>query len=402
MNHASKTIRIGQTLLPNRLMKSAMSEQLGDSKHNPKPELARLYRTWAEGGTGLLVTGNIMISSDALAEPSNIVLDDSSNLAAFRYWTSATQHFSSQLWAQLNHPGKQSSKFLSKAPLAPSAIALQGSHKKGFNAPLEMTEAQIQKVIRQFAISAKLAKDVGFDGVQLHAAHGYLINQFLSPTHNQRVDHWGGAVANRMFFLLNVYHACREAVGDDFPISVKLNSSDFEPGGYNENDCLAVMKALETAGVDMIELSGGTYEVAAMMGEQTHSERNLCFSQFARQVKQEISIPIAVTGGFRSSQHIQETLAEGVDLIGLGRPLTVEPSFSKLVVNGDSVDMQTPTPTTGYQRIDQAIMVHLIWFEVQIHRLSKGLKPNLKLSAWSSAWHMLKMIGLNAFKPRRI
>ena len=156
---------------------------------------------------------------------------------------------------QINHPGKQSPKSLSKEPVAPSAIPLSGGVAVAFNPPRALTEEEILDLIKRFGNTARIAK-AGFTGVQIHSAHGYLVNQFLSPHHNQREDQWGGNAENRMRFLMEVYHEMRRQVGDDFPIGIKLNSADFQRGGFTEEESMQVLKTIDEAGIDLIEISG--------------------------------------------------------------------------------------------------------------------------------------------------
>ncbi|MEC8429016.1 MAG: NADH:flavin oxidoreductase/NADH oxidase family protein, partial [Pseudomonadota bacterium] len=241
----------------NRLFKSAMSEQLADADHNPSGKLFKLYQTWAEGGIGICVSGNIMVDRNALGEPKNVVLDEQSNLDRFRRWASAATQNGTEFWAQLNHPGKQIPNFLNKQPVAPSAIPLGNGLDKAFNCPRELTDNEIEAIIQRFATSAKLAQQAGFTGVQIHSAHGYLVNQFLSPHHNRRTDRWGGPLENRMRFLMEIYHNIRKAVGEDFPVAIKLNSADFQKGGFSEEDFLLVVQELDKLGIDLIEVSGG-------------------------------------------------------------------------------------------------------------------------------------------------
>ena len=256
----------------NRLMKSAMSEQLGDKAHNPKPGLETVYRMWAEGGLGISVTGNIMVDRMALGEPANVILDEQSDLASFQRWAEAGKAGGCAIWAQLNHPGKQIPNFLNKQPVAPSAIPLGGRVGKGFNCPRALSDDEIHIIIQRFATAAKLAKQAGFDGVQIHGAHGYLVSQFLSPRHNQRDDHWGGDRTRRMNFLREVYQAIRVEVGDDYPVGIKLNSADFMKDGFSEVESMGVVKALEAMRIDLIEISGGTYESPSMMGHKVADE----------------------------------------------------------------------------------------------------------------------------------
>lgn len=258
-------------VLKNRLAKAAMSEQLADGRHDPAAGLERLYRTWAAGNIGLLISGNIMIDRDHLGEAKNIVLDEDSSLAAFQRWTLAGREHGTHFWAQLNHPGKQTPKMLTREPLAPSAIALGRGLERAFNTPRAMNEADIADVICKFARSALLAREAGFTGVQIHGAHGYLVSQFLSPRHNQRSDRWGGSFENRMRFVLEVYRAIRVAVGADFPVAIKLNSADFQKGGFSEEESMLVVEALAREGIDLVEISGGTYESPAMVGRRPRS-----------------------------------------------------------------------------------------------------------------------------------
>lgn len=160
---------LGKVKIRNRFFKSAMSEQLGDDNHNPEPSLSTVYKRWVDGGVGICVTGNIMIDRNGLGEPKNIVLDEKSDLAAFKKWTSAATHDDAHLWAQLNHPGKQSPSFLSKEPIAPSAIPLGAAFEKTFNTPRALKEDEIWSIVNMFTTPAKLAKEVGFTGLQIHS-----------------------------------------------------------------------------------------------------------------------------------------------------------------------------------------------------------------------------------------
>ncbi|HIA48760.1 MAG TPA: hypothetical protein EYN96_12530 [Candidatus Hydrogenedentes bacterium] len=232
--------------IKNRFCKSAMSEGLGTREHNPKPDLAVLYQTWAEGGIGLCATGNVMIDRTALGEPGNVVLDEESDLSEFRRWAREGSVNDTQLWMQSNHPGKQIPNLVCKEPVAPSAIGLEAGLEKGFNVPRALEESEIEAIIQKFATSARLAKECGFGGVQIHGAHGYLVSQFLSSRHNQRDDQWGGLIENRMGFVLAVLEAIRGEVGEEYPIGIKLNSADFMNDGL-EYGVLCVSSA---AGVE--------------------------------------------------------------------------------------------------------------------------------------------------------
>ena len=395
----------GKTELKNRLFKSAMSEQLADAAHNPTIELVRLYQTWAEGGIGLSMTGNVMIDASALGEPSNVVLNENSDLASFKRWADAGKVNGSQIWMQLNHPGKQIPAALSKQPLAPSAIPLGAGLEKAFNPPRAMSNEEIWGAINAFATSAKLAKQAGFDGVQIHGAHGYLVSQFLSSRHNQRSDEWGGTAEKRMRFVLAVYRAIREQVGESYPVGIKLNSADFMQGGFSEEESMQVVQALQAAGIDLIEISGGTYESPTMMDQdmkESTRKREAFFIDYAEKVRKLVDVPLVVTGGFRSTAGMNQALASGaVDMVGLARPLSVMPDMPNQAIASEGFSMQITPPTTGVAAVDKLVMLGITWYEAQLARIGRGLQPKPKLSAWGVVFSTLSRIGLHAFRQRR-
>lgn len=384
---------IGSLTVRNRLFKPAMSEQLADRNGNPRPELAALYRRWAKGGIGMMSTGNIMVDRGFLGEPSNVVLDEHSDPEAFRQWVKGAHASGTAFIAQLNHPGKQVPKFLHSQPMAPSPIAIQGPLANGFNPPREMTSEDIQRVIGQFATAARMVKEVGFDGVQLHGAHGYLLNQFLSPRHNRRKDEWGEPTR----FPLAVYRAVRAAVGDDFPVIIKLNSSDFEKGGYSEADAIEVMKQFEAAGIDAIEVSGGTYEAQAMMGEGR--SKGAYFIEFARGAKSQLQIPVIVTGGFQTRDQVVSALNDGVDMVGIGRALILDPDMPGKIIAGDDSEFRNHMRRSAWRYLDSISM--LSWFELQMLRIARGQQPVPDMHVSRAAWHAITHIGFKAFAPRR-
>jgi len=407
--HSPLSLKNG-VVIKNRFLKSATSEQLGDKKHNPKPALAQAYRRWAKGGTGLSVSGNIMIDRTALGEPKNVVLDGQSDLSAFKQWTAGGTENGTHFWAQLNHPGKQSPFILSKQPVAPSAVALRGGIEKGFNTPRALTENEILDLIKKFATAARLSKEVGFTGVQIHGAHGYLVSQFHSPHHNRRSDRWGGSMQNRMRFVLEIYKAMRAEVGDGFPIGIKLNSADFQKGGFTQAESMQVIEALTKAGIDLIEISGGTYESPAMMGADKRSKpqkdstkkREAYFLSYAEQVREVSDIPLVVTGGFRSSAGMRDAIASGAtDMVGLARPIILYPDIPNNAMADAGYEVDLKEPTTGSKVVDTMTMMALIWFEEQIHMMGKGKEPNPNLSAWKAAFNNSLRMGGAAFKPRR-
>lgn len=387
----------------NRLFKSAMSEQLADADHNPSGKLFKLYQTWAEGGIGICVSGNLMVDRNALGEPKNVVLDEQSNLDRFRDWASAATQNGTEFWAQLNHPGKQIPNFLNKQPVAPSAIPLGNGLDKAFNCPRELTENEIEAIIQRFATSAKLAQQAGFTGIQIHSAHGYLVNQFLSPHHNRRTDRWGGPLENRMRFLMEIYHNIRKAVGDDFPVAIKLNSADFQKGGFSEEDFLLVVQELDKLGIDLIEVSGGNYENPEMMGKESTAKREAFFIDQASKARGVLkNTVLVVTGGFRSAKAMNQALAEGVvDAIGIARPLAVYPDLPNKLIADHDHSIRLKKLTTGSKTLDKFSMVDLVWYEHQMDRIGSGKRAKPNQSSWYSVLRNFKDIGSYAWKKRR-
>jgi 2,4-dienoyl-CoA reductase-like NADH-dependent reductase (Old Yellow Enzyme family) len=389
----------------NRFFKSAASEQLGDRDRNPKPGLATLYGTWAEGGSGLVMTGNVMVDRSALGEPFNVVLDDESDLDGFRAWAKAGTKDGTHLWMQLNHPGKQSPKQVSPEPVAPSAVPLGDALSAGFNPPRALTEAEIEAIIARFARAAALAKETGFTGVQIHGAHGYLVSQFLSPHHNRRTDQWGGSLENRMRFVLEIYAAIRAATGPDYPIGIKLNSADFQKGGFSEEDSMQVVKALSEAGIDLIEISGGTYEAPAMMKgkreevKESTRKREAYFLQYAAELRKTVNVPLVVTGGFRSSAGMEDALESGAtDMVGLCRPLILKPDLPNAAIADPDFRYDLKEPSTGIRMLDMMTMIGLTWYEGQLWRLSKGKPASTSLPPKLVA---LAIIWKSIIRPRQ-
>ncbi len=389
----------------NRLFKSAMSEQMATRDNAPTEELIHLYRTWAEGGIGLLVTGNVMIDRGALGEPKNVVLDNESDLDLFRQWATAGTGNQTQLWMQLNHPGKQIPNILCKEPVAPSAVSLGNGLEGMFNTPRELTEAEIKDIIQRFAFAANKAKECGFSGVQIHGAHGYLVNQFLSPHHNRRQDQWGGSLENRMRFLIEIYRAIRALVGDNYPVGIKLNSADFQKGGFSEEESMQVISRLQEEGINLIEVSGGNYEHSAMMGNEVKEstlKREAYFLDYAEKASKLLSIPFIVTGGFRSAEAMNNALESGAtDMIGIARPLAVDPFLPNKLLSNNNHAIELKKLTTGFAKLDFMAMLDLNWYEQQMARIGKGKGPNPNMGAWTSVFKTFGALGAHAFRRRR-
>ncbi|WP_182379372.1 NADH:flavin oxidoreductase/NADH oxidase family protein [Nocardioides sp. WS12] len=397
--------------LPNRIAKAALSEALGDAGNSPDERLVTLYRRWAQGGYGLLITGNIMVDRNHLGEPGNVVIEDDRALAQLTEWTKAAHDGGAAIFAQLNHPGRQSNLLaVGHTPVAPSPVALA---MPGAATPRELTAAEIEDIIDRFATSAAVCEEAGFDGVQLHAAHGYLITQFLSPLTNLRTDEWGGTPERRMRFLIEVVRRVRQRVSPGFAVSVKLNSADFQRGGFTEADSRAVVAALASESVDLIEVSGGNYESPAMGGSAASSTRarEAYFLEYARSVRGEAgAVPIAVTGGFRTRSAMEEAVNAGdCDLVGMARPTVTTTDAAHGILDGSTSVLETHEIQAGMRKLlgrvtdVQALdgFLNISWNVDQLHRLARGLEPDLDRGALATAVAMVRRNGRVSFRPKR-
>lgn len=390
-------------VIKNRILKSAMSEIMGDPEHGPTPELSRLYGRWADGGTGLLVTGNVMVDRRALGEPCNVVIEDDRHVEALSAWADAGKRNGAHIWMQLNHPGRQSPAFLSPTPVAPSALPYTSDLKRVFNTPRALTEVEIVEIINRFARAADTAKRAGFTGVQIHAAHGYLVSQFLSPLYNHRQDQWGGTISGRMRFALEIYRAIRREVGAEFPVGIKINSSDFKRDGFTEDDALDVIKALSDEGIDLVEISGGNYEAPAMMGgAKGKADAAPYFLAFATRAAKAVVAPVVLTGGFRTGAMMQSALSDtGVAMVGLARPLVVDPELPQKVLAERPYTSPVRPLTTGFKGLDRIAMLEITWYENQMRYLGKGKDPRPDEHVFKTVWRILTGMGAVAFKRRR-
>jgi 2,4-dienoyl-CoA reductase-like NADH-dependent reductase (Old Yellow Enzyme family) len=320
-------------IVPNRLAKAAMEETLADAGQMPGPRIQRLYRRWAEGGAGLLITGNVMVDRRALTGPGTIALEKDTPLAPFAAWAREARAHGAQVWMQISHPGRQVLANMGGLAWAPSAVALDlGKHSKLFAQPVAMQEADIADVIERFAATAQAAERAGFTGVQIHGAHGYLVSQFLSPLTNRRTDAWGGSLANRARLLLEIVRAVRARVAPGFCVAVKLNSADFQRGGFSEDDAKQVLAMLNAEPVDLVELSGGSYESPAMQGSTADGRtlaREAYFLEFARELAKVATMPLMTTGGIARRAIAEQVLAGGVDVVGLATALAAVPDLPR-------------------------------------------------------------------------
>jgi 2,4-dienoyl-CoA reductase-like NADH-dependent reductase (Old Yellow Enzyme family) len=372
-------------ILPNRLVKSAMSERLGTTNNHPTQKLEKLYRRWANGGIGLCITGNVMIDGRALGEPNNVVVENENDLEMLKRWALAGTEHGTQLWMQINHPGKQAPRGLNLETVSPSAVPFRSDMTRYFAVPRELKEQEIEDIIFQFGRTARIAKKAGFSGVQIHGAHGYLVSQFLSPHHNRRTDRWGGTPKNRRRFVLEVLREIRLQVGSAFPIGIKLNSADFQRGGFSEEESIDAIHDLANEGIDLVEISGGTYEAPVMTGRKRSEstvQREAYFLEFAEKARDAVRVPFMLTGGFRTSERMANAVTSGaVDLIGLARPLAIEPDLPSRILKGLKARQIIRPIITGIKMIDRRSIMEITWYTRQLCRMGNGNDPKPNDSA---------------------
>ncbi|WP_314023317.1 NADH:flavin oxidoreductase/NADH oxidase family protein [Gemella sanguinis] len=392
------------TTIKNRFFKSAMSEGMGTRDFQPKKNIATLYKRWAEGGTGLIITGNIMVDPKGTAEPGNIVFDKNSNMEILKDWAKQGQQHGAKVMVQLNHPGKQAPKTIAKETVAPSAVPLGNGLNKLFSTPRALTTSEVEELVQKFVTSAKVAKEAGFSGVQIHAAHGYLISQFLSPHDNRRTDKYGGSLENRMRFLKEIYLGMREELGKNFTIGIKINSTDFKEDGLTEEDSLKTIIELANLGLDFVEISGGTYERPAMMGATSKSTNQVFFAEYSKKLKQKIEIPVVVTGGIRSINAMNTLLNDNTtDFIGIARPLTIDPNIPNKIKQGTYTIVETTRVSTGVKKLDKIFgsLLGIVYYQVLMQNIAKGKEPKATKNAWPSLIQAVYNQGLAVLFPQR-
>ena len=383
---AEEMILPNGSILSNRIAKSAMSENLSNKHHEPTPVLIDVYKKWAKSGAGLLITGNIMIDSKAIGEPRNVVVENRKNFELLKEWAKSVKGTTTHLWAQINHPGRQAMEQINSDLKAPSAVPLKSGGRKGATkkTPTALNESEILAIIEAFGNTAIILKDAGFSGVQIHGAHGYLVSQFLSPYSNVRTDIWGGSLENRARFVIEVYRKIRARVGSGFPIGIKLNSADYQKGGFSEEESMEVVKILSNEGIDLIEISGGTYEAPAMMGKRKEStiKREVYFMDYIQKARKITNTPLMLTGGFRTTAVMKDAIVSNqLDIIGIARPFAVYPNIGNEIINESRTNFNTEIKKTGFKGIDG--VMNIIWYESQIKRLGKGKVPKPDLNPWA-------------------
>ncbi|ODA35725.1 NADH:flavin oxidoreductase [Veronia pacifica] len=387
-----------------------MTEGLANIHGRANKRHTTLYKRWAEGGTGLLITGNAMVDHRFLERPGNVVLTAENGTEHLTDWAKAGQTNDTHIWTQISHPGRQCARIVSMTPQSPSEVKLDILNN--FGKPKAMTEEDIQLAIQNYITAAKLSIESGFTGVQIHGAHGYLISQFLSPVTNKRDDQWGGSLENRARFLLEVVRGVREALGPKTPVAVKLNSADFQKGGFTLDESAKVAVWLADSGIDLLEISGGTYEHVSFVGgkgddstadapqvekRESTRKREAYFLEYAEVIQKALAscslrVPLLVTGGFRSREMMEQAVAEmGIDMVGLARPLCIDPDFSNKLLSKDVDQLPDPVLTLGTGWFGPTSssnsmrtlnsQAEVTWYYRQILRLSKGQMPKATVKA---------------------
>jgi 2,4-dienoyl-CoA reductase-like NADH-dependent reductase (Old Yellow Enzyme family) len=307
----------------------------------PSEAYTHLYQRWGEGSIGVIVAGNMMIRYDAVEAFGNPILcDDHDNrVASFRKVSAAAKAYGSLFIAQLSHPGRQGSATLNPNPVSASDVQLEMAWAGNwFAKPRALTVPEIKEMVRWWGEAARLCYEAGFDGVQIHCAHGYLLAQFLSLTTNKRIDEYGGSFENRCRIIFEIIDEVRRVVPDrKFIVCVKLNSVEFQPGGQTPEDCRNLCLKLEEAGIDFLDLSGGTFEGRAFEHKKESTRaREAYFIEFAEAIRPMLKKTVLyVTGGFRTASGMAGAVrSEACDGIGIGRPLGAEPYLCKEILEG--------------------------------------------------------------------
>lgn len=388
------------TSIPNRIAKAAMEESLATVENAPSKALLNLYKSWADGGSGLLISGNVMVDRSALTGAGAVVLEDDQQLDKFKKWASIGKSGGARFWLQLNHPGRQMPANLQQQTWGPSEVPVDlGGLSKHFNAPKEMTSEIIDEVIQRFAHSSYLAELASFDGVEIHAAHGYLLSQFLSPLTNKRTDMWGGSLENRARLLIEIVKHIRDKVSPTFSVAVKLNSADFQRGGFTTGEAKQVVSWLNRLKVDLVELSGGSYEAPAMQGRARDGRtlaREAFFLEFATEIKKVAQMPIMITGGIKRKMVAEKVLTSGVDMVGIATALAIEPNTPNYWKNGKEIVPEL-SPIT-WENKPLASLANMAMVRYQLTLLSKNKKTRPDIYPF---WALVKQQLGDIFRARR-
>jgi 2,4-dienoyl-CoA reductase-like NADH-dependent reductase (Old Yellow Enzyme family) len=367
----------------NVFLKSAMSERLASfdetdiaARGIPGTELETLYRTWGEGGWGQILTGNVMIDPAHLEAANNMIIPadapfEGPRFEAFKRLAAGAKAHGSLILAQVSHPGRQVSDDVQKHPISASAVQLvAASMGKTYAVPRAATEEDIKSITEGFAHAAEYLEKAGFDGMQLHGAHGYLLAQFLSPTTNQRTDKYGGSLQNRMRLSLEVAAAVKARVSESFILGMKVNSVEFQDKGFTPDEAVLLCTALEGAGIDYVETSGGTYEQSGFVyKKESTRKRESYFVEFAEEIAKAVTkMKVYSTGGFKTAAGMVAAL-EGIDGIGLARSSTQEPDIASKLVEGKVSSVSKPAYA------EDQMFISLVGSGTQIRQISNGQAP---------------------------
>ena len=399
--------------IKNRICKAAMTERIAFADNYTNQRHLNLYKKWAEGDIGILLTGNVQVDKNHLEGPANVCIEEDTyaeQLPLLRKWAEEGTKDNTHLWMQISHAGRQTPGEINSSPKAPSSVQLK-IPGRNYGVPSALSTEEINEIIKKFTFVAKIARETGFTGIQIHSAHGYLLSEFLSPDINLREDEWGGTVENRSRIHVEIIKSIRREVGEDFPISVKMNSADFQKGGFSPDDSIQVAKIIEAAGVDNIEISGGTYEQPRLLGldnvsinpdrsevrKESTIAREAYFLEYAEKIKKNIQIPLMVTGGFRTKEGMESAVESGAcEIVGVGRPLCANPFAIKEMFDGkiEQLPIYEKTLSLGPWIFSPSSPFRLIqalnafgaqaWFYQQIKRMGDNKLPDLSLGLFSA------------------
>ncbi len=322
-------------VLKNRLAKSAMSDSLANGEGDPTEAQIRLYERWAEGGVALSIIGEVQGDPRFPEKPGNLVFGADSNLQALHSLTSRASINGAHIWPQIGHAGALSHSPISQ-PTGPSALNIGSFQCAG------MLMTEVHQLPDMYARAAVLAKSVGFTGVQIHAGHGFLLSQFLSPLFNRRNDQYGGSIEARCRIIVDVIDKVRCAVGSSFPIGLKINSSDQLEGGLTQEDALDAIRILDQTSIDLIEISGGTYFPGAKASSDSLGGGPY-FVNFSQRAQNVTSVPLMATGGVKTREEAVDSLASGAaDMVGLARAMVLNPELTNVWLSEAGGDPEFP------------------------------------------------------------
>lgn len=378
-----------------------MTEGLADGRNDPTERHFRLYSANAAGGAGLILTGNVMVDRRHLERARNVVLDSETDRAALEDWARAA---GPRALVQISHPGRQTTRFVQSSPVSPSggpAVELAGLFAK----PRALTEEEIAEIRTRFISAGRVAVQAGFAGVEVHAAHGYLLSCFLDPDRNLRDDQYGGDIEGRSKLLLEIVDGLRQALPDGAAVGVKLDARD---GGSDDLTWLG--GSLGEAGADLLEVSGGNYEAPAMLGlkadgSEIRSAHESPFWEGAAAVSASTEVPVMLTGGFSTRAGVDQALESGAAaMVGVGRPFAVRPQLAGEFLRGETDTLERPAPRvsgpTLIRRLSGAA-ANSGWHRLQMERTAAGSPPDLKLGAWAAATNYIATDAVVAVRTRR-